>query len=97
MSISRHRALERIEELLCEAVERTHGSWLEKMPMPPNYVQLLKEAHKALLDGMRVTGAGESEASTPEQLLIELEEARQRVLRQIAMKDSLPAPGAPKH
>lgn len=87
---SRSRALERVEELLVEAVERSRRSWAEGGPMPPGYVTLLKETHKALIDGMKITGvSGDDAGTTPEQVLIQLEEARQRILKQIAMRADL--------
>lgn len=95
-SRSRDDALLLIEERLVACVEDLRAEWeaaREKTPyapMPPHYVNALREAHKALLAGMVFEAKrGGNEATDPATLLLQLEEAKEAVRRRMVMQEKL--------
>lgn len=104
----RDEALLVIEERLVKCVEDLHDDWARAKernadaPMPPHYVNALREAHKALLAGLQFDAKrGGAETSDPATLLLQLEQAKEAVRRRMRASERLAevakprAPGQP--
>lgn len=99
----RDEALLVIEERLVKCVEDLHDEWARAKernadaPMPPHYVNALREAHKALLAGLQFDAKrGGAETSDPATLLLQLEQAKEAVRRRMRASERLAEVARPR-
>jgi ribosomal protein L16/L10AE len=86
--MKREQMLDTLEQYAFEAVEKMHARIMDPdahVPVSPLYIKAIKEAHVIVTSGLKSAGS-EMGAGSPEELLVRLEEMKQRVLRQIRRK-----------